>query len=193
MNPMSLDPDKFANVVLFFLAKCPNAGVTKLLKLLYLADSQHYRKHLSPLFGGKYVAMERGPVLDNYRQLFGVLERDRVLKERRVKIHGLKQEKVEYTPLQEANLRAFSPIEQQTLHEVVKQFGALDGNKLSEVTHRLGPWSWVWDPLEPNHNIPYTLFRWLDNIELTDPDTELALKSLKRPQAREALKEIEAA
>ncbi len=179
-----LDQDHFANVVIFLLMRCPTAGLTKLLKLLYLAESQHYRKYLTPLFGGSYIALKCGPVLDNYKHLFAVLEEKGIVKETTKKILGVAKPKTEYVPLREPNLAAFSQSELETLDKVVEFWGKYDGSTLSQYTHRAGPWTWIWDPSEPGRAIPYSTFRWLENLDLlTDADDAHAQAALKRLKA----------
>jgi len=139
--------DRLANTVLYMLRACPDAGLTKLLKLLYFADYEHYREHLTTITGATYVALARGPVLDNYEEHFGSLESRGIMASR------------------EPNMEAFSDAELETLSAVVLKYGGLTGRALSNMTHEEAlPWSYAWDPEAPGNVIPPSLFRWLENM-----------------------------
>jgi len=55
--------DKFINATLFFVKKkVKKLGITKLNKLLYYSDFEHYRLYGRPILGDNYKRMEHGPV-----------------------------------------------------------------------------------------------------------------------------------
>lgn len=187
MKTLEINYAKFANTVLYLLeGAIPNRpGSTVLLKMLWHADYWHYRKHLSSITGGQYVAMERGPVLDGYKNLFERLENDAVVERCDVPVWGQDQVKVEYRPRMEASDSVLSELERETLDEVIRECAHKSGNALSERTHREGPWMMVY-PIAPNKPIPYSLFRWFDNVP-TDTDIAAAKVALARPATRAAL------
>lgn len=157
--------DRLANAVVYLLRGCPDAGLTKLLKLIYFADYHHYRDHLSTITGSDYVALERGPVMDNYKEKLESLEARGILSTREVKVFGHELPKKEYLPLMEPNTDLFSESELATLEEVVRKYGSLTGVALSNLTHEEAlPWSFTWDADNPGRPIPLALFRWTDNL-----------------------------
>jgi len=161
----SVKNDRLANSVLYLLRGCPDAGLTKLLKLLYHADYLHYREHLSTITGATYVALERGPVVDGYKEEFEALEGRGILSTREKRVLGHDKLKKEYLPLVEPNLTAFDEDELATLDEVLLRYGNMSGLALSRMTHEEAlPWSFVWDEKQPGGAIPPALFRWLDNM-----------------------------
>ena len=182
--------DKLANTVLYLLEQCgstPPPSSTALLKMLWYADYWHYKKHLHVITGANYVALERGPVLDGYKDQFRQLEAQGALEEKKAPVYGAK-DKVEYIPLKQADESVFSESELETLAEVVAKCDGKTGRSLSAATHREGPWLLVY-PGNPNGSIPRPLFRWLDN-QPTDADLARAAQSLKRPDVRKALGEL---
>lgn len=194
MPKQSLDYDKFANTVLYVLERCQPArpGSTHLLKMLWYCDYSHYRKHLQSITGGQYVAMERGPVLDGYRDLFTRLETDRVVEVHNVPVWGHPEnDKVELHPLMEASAAVLSEIERETIEQVIRECADKSGNLLSERSHREPPWM-ISYPVKPNGVIPYTLFRWLDNAP-TEADLLKAKAALERPDTKKALAALNAA
>ena len=59
--PTTFNFKKFVNAVLFFAEK-DKIGITKLNKLLYYSDFEHYRLYGRPIIGDEYVKMGQGPV-----------------------------------------------------------------------------------------------------------------------------------
>ncbi len=78
-----------------------------------------------------------------------------------------------------------SDAERETLNEVIRECAHKSGNALSERTHREGPWMMVY-PIAPNKPIPYSLFRWFDNVP-TETDVASARQALSRPACQAVL------
>jgi uncharacterized phage-associated protein len=176
-----LQYEKFVNAVLYLLESCPaRPGVVGLVKLLFFTDYFHYRDHLSSVTDAQYVAMPNGPVVDDYKLLFERMKADGYIDEDRVPVPGAGNAKVQYVPKRRAAADAFSDSELKVLGHVARRYGHLTGKALIEMSHRVGPWALVWDPSEPNKRIPYSVFRWLDNLP-DDEDLAKAKKALSRP------------
>ncbi len=185
--------DRLANAVLYLLRGSPDAGLTKLLKLLYFSDYHHYREHLCTITGGSYVARTRGPVLENYEAEFADLEHHGFIESRKVPIVGRPDKpKVEFRCLGEPSPDAFTAEERATLDDVLLRYGSKTGNQLSDLTHEeLAPWKLVWDKEAPGAKIPLALFRWLDNYA-DDRDVATARERAKRPEIAAAIAAAEA-
>lgn len=186
---------KFENAVLYLLRHSfpEQPGLTSLLKMLYFADHEHYRQFLSPITGARYVALERGPVVDGYKDLFEQMTNDGVLELFEATVLGRKEKKQEYRPLAEPDVSVFSSTELKVLDSVARQYGSETGTALSEKTHLEGPWSLVWDPKEPGLEIPYLLFRWVDNLP-DETDLEYARNEIaSRPEVLETIEELQSA
>lgn len=187
-----MDKLKFQNTVLYLLRGCSPAhpGVTSLLKMLYFADYEHYRRFLTPITGAEYVALERGPVVNGYKDLFQQLVDEGVVRRYDATVLGIKEKKLEYRPEQEPDATVFSATELGVLDEVAAKYGSETGLALSEKTHLEGPWSLVWNWREPGRPIPYMLFRWLDNLPAPE-DLVVAQKQLAaRPEVMERVKAL---
>lgn len=184
---------KLASTILYLLRHCTpeRPGLTSLLKMLYYADHDHYRKHLCSITGGRYVAMERGPVLDGYKATFAAFEKLGVLKKREVAVPGRTEKKWEYAACMEPDETLFSDSELSVLDAVIKRHGNASGVELSMRTHLEGPWVFAWNPRHPGQPIPYTLFRWLDNTP-DDADLALARKRLARASIATLVKTLAA-
>lgn len=173
-----MNQEKFNNTVLYLLNRAPGRpGRMHLLKMLFFADYEHYRRYLSPVTGADYVALPDGPVVNDYKQVFGDLVSQGVLEVREVPIAGLQNKKIEYRPLRQAELSVFSQSELAILDAVVREHGSSTGVALSEKTHRDGPWQLAFDKLNQGNRIPYMLFRWIDNYP-EEQDIELARQAM---------------
>lgn len=177
--------DRLANATLYLLRACPDAGLTKLLKLLYHADYLHYRDHLKTITGATYVALERGPAIDGYEQEFQTLEGRGILSTREKSVFGKDKLKKEFLPLMEPDMDAFDEAELGTLRDVVLRYGDMSGVALSKMSHEEAlPWSLVWDENNPGAPIPYALWRWLDNMA-DERDVKLAQQRAKARETNE--------
>lgn len=187
MSQQKFDYSKFANTVLYLLERSnpSRPGSTHLLKMIWYADYTHYRKHLRSITGGEYVAMQRGPVLTGYKELFDRLSADAVVGVEKVPVWGAENDKVELRPLMEPSEAEFSDAERETLDQVIRECADKSGNWLSERSHREPPWMIAY-PVTPSAKIPYTLFRWMDNAP-TEADLVRAKESLARPECQKVL------
>jgi uncharacterized phage-associated protein len=144
----------------------------QLLKMIFFADYEHYRRYLAPLTGADYVALPYGPVVDDYESVFDSLVADGTLSVRTVAIAGYANPKTEYLPRRSADRDVFSPPEIATLEMVVREHGRSSGTSLSRKSHLQGPWQIAWDEEHPGRPIPYGLFRWYDSMNLDYPPLE---------------------
>lgn len=186
---METEHTKFANTVLYLISNCTGGrpGLTKLLKLLYHADAQHFRKHLAPITGLRYVAAARGPVPDRYEELLTGIVHAGIVSRTDMQVNGHAKPKEEYSANREPNPSVFSDAEMTTLDEVIRRYGGQSGKDLSSRTHvEGGTWSWVWDPGNPGRSIPYQLERWMDNA-CDESDVELANRLLDDPETKALL------
>lgn len=189
-----LDLEKLTNTVLYLLVGSAPAqpSLTALLKMLWFADSRHYRQHLASITGGQYVALERGPVLNDYAAILQQLEQSGTLERMSVPVHGVPKPKEEYRPKQEPNVDAFLPSELEVLDAVIAECAGKSGRALSDASHRDTPWIFTWDPNKPGQKIPYTVIRWMDNLP-EESDLPKVTKALARPGVAATIKKLNAA
>ncbi|MBR5964542.1 MAG: DUF4065 domain-containing protein [Treponema sp.] len=69
------DFDKFASCVLFFIRRSPELLIVKLNKLLNYSDMLFYKRNGVSLTGARYVHLPYGPVPDQHKILYGILEK----------------------------------------------------------------------------------------------------------------------
>lgn len=185
-----IDHNKFANAVLYLLHGCRDRpGLTKLLKLLFHTDFEHYRKHLRPITGAAYLAGERGPVPDGYGELLDHLVEGGVVERREVQVQGAKP-KVEFIPRRAPNSNLLEESEIEILDFVLATHGGMTGQMLSDMTHLDGPWTYSWDPSNPCMPIPYATGRWLDNM-CDDDDLAQAQEHLADPDVTAFISQLD--
>jgi len=73
---MSYDLEKFINATLFFAKHVKKLGITKLSKLLYYSDFEHFRLYGRPIIGDCYIRMEKEPVPKESYSIFNANFRD---------------------------------------------------------------------------------------------------------------------
>lgn len=113
----------------------------KALKLLWLADRLHLRRYGRTISDDKYYAMQFGPVASNAYNIASHKER------------YLSREAIEYSErfVAEQSQRTFSstaPVEEKVfsqtdrdaLRDVYKEFGRLNEEELSELSHKFPEW-----------------------------------------------------
>ncbi len=177
-NP-DLNKAKLEQAILFFLTYANNAhlGKTKLMKLLYYADFDHFEKFDVPITGARYRKLPHGPVPDDAANALDALVRAGKVSPRSVQMGRYTQERLD--PLAEPDLRVFTAEETDTLHEVVRRWSEHTTARIEAATHGEAPWIAV----KPNAIIPYHLAYYrnnygameLDEDELVAPDTDESL------------------
>jgi len=65
--------EKLAHMIIFFILQ-ENSYLTRLNKLLFYSDFISYKSFKKPISGWNYAAIDKGPVLDHYKIIFGMLE-----------------------------------------------------------------------------------------------------------------------
>lgn len=172
-NPQ-LRKDKLHQAVLFFLHNANNAhlGKTKLMKLLYFADFDHYEQYEESITGARYRKLDHGPVPDDAWKALDELEQTGRIEREDVPLDRYIQHR--YEPREPVDLSVFSPTEIATLYEVAHRWGAHTTNQIETATHGEAPWIAV----RRNEVIPYHLAFYrnnfgamdLDDEDITDPD-----------------------
>lgn len=184
-----LDRDKFVATVLYLLRGCGQhpPGVTALVKLLWYADYWHYRRHLRPITGARYVALENGPVLDDYKSLLRSLSPEFVTVAE-VPVQRHEHPKQEFRARVEPDESLLEESEVEVLEEVIARLGRFSGKRLIKKTHEEPAWIFAWDEEHPGTHIPYTLFRWTDNLPSDDSLDAARAILAGRPDILDAVK-----
>jgi len=109
---------------------------TKLLKLCFLIDFEHFRRHTVSITGWPYARLPHGPVLQEYKQILDVAEHHGVIQTEDfddgttvVRLGNRKQVNNQQT--------VFTEDELATIHDVLQRWGSASATGLSDYTHTL--------------------------------------------------------
>ena len=169
--------DKLAAAVVY-LAKHsrmpPRFGETKLVTLLYYADSASYVRTLRPITGATYVRGTRAAFPASWSELVAGLEREGAIKvaasERKIKRTHYVVKSIAATPKAKAD--ALSEPEQALIDEQLKRFAKCDANKMLRYLNK----EIAWRTTIPGDAIPYEL----SGIRYPDPPDEETLARGRR-------------
>jgi uncharacterized phage-associated protein len=148
-----LDRDKIEQVILYFVHHVNNdmLGKTKLLKLIYYADFDHFERYDHPITGARYEKFQHGPVPT---EVLGALD---AMAERgdidRSEEPCFDYVRIRYTPNIAVDRSAFTDEEWETLESVKNRFIEWTTHQIVTATHGEAPWIAV----RMREDIPYEL------------------------------------
>ena len=151
--------EKLLNVIIYFANTTAMCGKTKLCKLLYLLDFEHYKQTGRSVTGLDYYAWEKGPVpVKLYDELSSPeddllqsveLKEERVINYKRMNIVAKGQFDESY----------FSKRELRLLESLAAENAGKNSDQMVQITHAPNtPWTRVYsDGMGYNERIPYEL------------------------------------
>ena len=172
-------PEKLLELIVYLAQRCDTLetwGRTKLAKMIYFAEFDHYRAHREPLTGARFTREAQGPIPDSfYMALRKLQETGRIVEvERKV---GDKTE-MRATATSEADLALFTPRQVATIEQTIAKLGRLTATQLSKLSHEHAGWRLA----APGEEIP--LFTALSNTRrLTEEEIDFARKMAEQLSA----------
>lgn len=161
------DVGKFPHVLAYLLANVGPSTRLRIAKLLYIADRIHLVRHGRPIVGGRYVALQQGPVPSMAVDVLEDLEAAKAEDAEPLPVHAKFSEELarlvdvdtskrypEYSARAAADLSQLSRSDIAVLDEVVKRFGKLTPYALRGLTHKHAAWQKTPIP----EDIDYALF-----------------------------------
>lgn len=147
-----LNKEKYRNAILYFAHHARNVGRTKLWKLLYYLDFDHFEQFGASVTGDQYWKWENGPVPVAGLAIVRDMEAAddiQVLEEPTPFANPMYR----VIPLREVNKSVFSQSEWDMLEAVARKWQFHSARDMSNATHGERPW------LEADHNglLDYTL------------------------------------
>jgi uncharacterized phage-associated protein len=158
-NPM-LNPEKLERAILYFLQHpmIEYLGTTKLMKLLYFADFDHYEQYERPITGARYRRLADGPVPDEAMAAITEMERSGRIIRRDVVAEGVRLHR--YSPTETVDFGLFSVEERAALDHVAARWAAHTTKQIAAATRGEAPWFAVRD----DEVIPYYLAHYRNNF-----------------------------
>ena len=137
-------------------------GKTKLHKLLWMSDFQHYRLTGESITGASYIHRRHGPMVDGLEtRLASLADAQRLMIRRRDQFGYVQQRPV---PLERADLSLFSGLEIAVVEQMLREAQDKSARDLSELSHQHVGWRGT----EEGEVIPYESAL----IELEQPTEE---------------------
>ncbi|WP_413707684.1 Panacea domain-containing protein [Ralstonia sp. Ralssp110] len=158
---VSHERQKLIEAVCFFASHVEKLGKTKLFKLLYFLDFEHYRDTGRSVTGMDYSAWKMGPVpTDLYHELDNPGD-DWATKIRfgQRSVRAGKKPMLSVTPIAEFDASHFSKRELRLLERLATEFKTADADEMIEATHLENlPWHQVYNVQKRDSGkIPYEL------------------------------------
>jgi uncharacterized phage-associated protein len=138
---MAYSADKMRHVILFFLERINNVhlGRTKLMKLLYYVDFDHYEMHGKSVTGATYRKLPHGPVPQQAKKLIQDMVSKKLVQEVKVKRAEYAQHRLITKAKFDPSL--FSGEEIQTLERVAREWEECTGTQIEAASHAEAPWA----------------------------------------------------
>lgn len=174
--------EKLINAIIFFSKNTDHCGKTKLIKLLFLLDFEHFKETGRSVTGQDYYAFELGPVPGSlYEEINNDIGEDLAgaIDIRPEQSYGYTRQTI--VPKRDPDRDCFSKRELRILETLAKQYSTHTATQMVEVTHaESGVWDRVFADGEGKYqHIPY---------ELALPEAELPELILEKSKEIAALK-----
>ncbi len=137
-----LDAKKLEQVVLFFLERINNTslGRTKLMKLLYYVDFDHYENHGKAITWAKYRKLPHGPVPDKATKVLDKMIKRGDITADFVEVNGYTQNRL-HSAKAEFDASLFFGDELETLQAVAARWEHATAKEIELASHKEAPWS----------------------------------------------------
>jgi uncharacterized phage-associated protein len=134
--------EKLQQTILYFLEHINNVhlGRTKLMKLLYFVDFNHYETHGKSVTGATYRKLPHGPYPDKVEKLIEKMEKAGLVREVKTSHKGYAQHRL-ITLNGKFDPAKFTGAELQTLERVAAEWADANATQIEAVTHREAPWA----------------------------------------------------
>ena len=136
-----------------FFTSLPDMYATKLAKLMFYADFEHYREYTTSITGLAYAHAPRGPIPDKYERIRDDAEENGIV-EIEERLGDVWSGEV-LVARRSADLSVFNAGETAVMRAVAEHLGSKTSRVLSELTHAEAAWTETTN----GARIPYTLAR----------------------------------
>ncbi|RNA63089.1 DUF4065 domain-containing protein [Chryseobacterium nematophagum] len=129
--------EKLTNMILYFGEKL-NPFKTKMNKLLFYSDFLMFKKYCFSISGVKYLAIDRGPVPDNFQSIYDYLKNDNYIEFDIVDFGEYYGEKI--INVKNFDKSLFSETELEILDFVATHFADINSTAISDISHTEKAW-----------------------------------------------------
>lgn len=151
--------EKLLNTIIFFAQNTEKCGKTKLFKLLYFLDFEHYKITGRSVTGLDYYAWKMGPVPVALYDEINSPEPDmaKTIHFNEIAVYGGQGSMLQIKPCRDFDASHFSRRELKIMNDLATQYQSCNANDMVEATHLENlPWSKIFYHT-PQALIPYDL------------------------------------
>jgi len=136
-----MNREKLQNCILYFLEHINNVhlGRTKLMKLLYYVDFDHYERWERSVTGAVYRKLPHGPVPQEAKAVIDAMVRGGAVRQLRAQRGDFEQYRL-LTLSAQFDPRVFSGDELETLEQVAERWEHATAAQIEAASHREAPW-----------------------------------------------------
>jgi uncharacterized phage-associated protein len=162
-----MNKEKYKNAILFFSENVPALGVTKLNKLLYFLDFDHFEKFGDAVTGDTYENKELGPVPQHIDEIIEEMRSENLI----TIVCEQVIDYVRYHLLAKSkhDMSIFKPSEIEVLCETTEKWGHHTAKEIVMASHGEAPWL----ATKNGELIPYPLAYYRGKFEKPSYDEEL--------------------
>lgn len=147
----AFDRNKTKQIILYF-ADFMQPYKTKMNKLLFYVDFDHFRGFAQSITGLKYAAIQHGPVPNHYEYLFEALEEEGIIcKDYALTSYG-EVERILPTGKLKFDESLFSVSELNSLKYIAEKFKETNAGDIAEISHKEPAWK---DNIDGKQIIPF--------------------------------------
>jgi len=175
---ISREREKLLNAIIFFAEATRHCGKTKLFKLLYILDFEHFRLSGRSVTGLDYFAWEMGPVPVALDEELDLPDDDLLASVEIVAEQVIDHVRYAVKPKREFDASHFSKRELRIMEELAAKYRDVYAQAMVDVTHaENGAWEKVFEKgLGYNRPIPYQL-------AVSGPDSAIVLEMASEYEA----------
>ena len=155
MSEFKFSSDKLKQAILLFIHTANNGllGKTKLFKMLYYADFDHFERTGSPITGETYLRYEHGPFPEHGDRTLKMLSDEELIGNGSA--WAGKYLQYTYEPLALFDLSVFAPEEVKTLVDVLHKWEKHNATEMVAATHGEAPWIATSDRQHISYSLAY--------------------------------------
>ncbi len=159
---------KYENAILYFLSNINNEhlGKTKLMKLMYYLDFDHFEKYSVSVTEDTYCNLPAGPVPNRASNILEEMKNEGLIAISTKQVNNVR--KYEYTPFVSPDMGVFGITEINMLEEVCKKWEHHSTAEIVNASHGEEPWI----ATREGENIPYALAFYRHKFDMPDFDND---------------------
>lgn len=163
-----INKEKYENIILYFLDNINNdhLGKTKLMKLLYFLDFDHFEKYGESVTGDSYCNLQAGPVPDRASFILEELNKEGRISITTKPVNNVR--KYIYTLHDKPNTNVLSKTEFDMLQEICRKWEFHSTAEIVNASHGEEPWL----ATREGENIPYSLAYYRNKFGTPDYDDD---------------------